>query len=130
MSIATIVSHNFNGFHIGEENKDVSLGVPLELLNGNHYKNLFNNDRLLYSFLLFKKATDIEENFYENDLLYRQHERKELATFLGVDEKRITESFTRLEEVGLVKIVRQGRGMPNKIFLGQISFGKEAEGAN
>lgn len=89
------------------------------------YKDLNNNDRVMYAFISDKR--DIKRDKEGNR--YREISVTGLAKYIGVDVATCRKSLDRLKEVNLIDIkkVELGRKSYNKIYFDMVNIPKQAE---
>lgn len=96
--------------------------VPKDLFENSRYKTILNSDaKLLYALLLDRMELSRENGWVnENGEIYLIYTREEICNMLGLCVNTVIKAFHQLSESGLIFEKRQGRGMPNLIYIGKI----------
>ena len=101
--------------------------IPRELLTKEEYKNLSPNAMLLYSILtdrLDLSFKQIESNkkiqFYDaRGEMYIIFKREEIQEKMHIKRAALDSAILQLKECNLIKEKKQGKNMPNIIYLGK-----------
>lgn len=96
--------------------------VPKDLFENSRYKTALDSDaKLLYALLLDRMELS-RENGWVNGYgeIYLIYTRDDLCEILGLCRNTMTKAFRQLSDSGLILEKRQGRGLPNLIFIGKI----------
>lgn len=96
--------------------------VPKDLFDSSRYRTMLNSDaKLLYALLLDRMELS-RDNGWVNELgeIYLIYTRDALCDMLGLCRNTMTRAFMQLSDTGLIFEKRQGRGLPNLIFIGKI----------
>ena len=100
---------------------------PRELLTNKEYKNLSPNAMLLYSVLTdrldlsFKQITENRKiQFYDaKGDMYVIFKREEIQEKLHIKRSALDNAILQLKECNLIKEKKQGKNLPNIIYLGK-----------
>lgn len=94
------------------------LQLPLSLLANPIYKDMTLEAKVLYS-LLLNRMTLSQKNGWVNDNneVYLVYTRKEASDTLNISYKKTVSAFKELIEADLLIEERQGRGLPNLIYV-------------
>lgn len=100
---------------------------PRELLTNKEYKNLSPNAMLLYSVLTdrldlsFKQITENRKiQFYDaKGDMYVIFKREEIQEKLHIKRSALDSAILQLKECNLIKEKKQGKNLPNIIYLGK-----------
>ena len=94
------------------------LKIPKAMFANEKYRKLSSDAKLAYA-LLYDRLSLSKLNGWinENDEVYLIYTREEIAEDLGITYKKSISTFKELTDAGLIAEQRQGRGMPNKIFI-------------
>lgn len=100
--------------------------VPKDLFENSRYKTILNSDaKLLYALLLDRMELSRENGWVnEQGEIYLIYTRDDLCEMLGLCRNTMTKAFKQLSDSGLIFEKRQGRGLPNLIFIGKIQRDK------
>ena len=101
--------------------------IPRELLTKEEYKNLSPNAMLLYSVLTdrldlsFKQITENRKiQFYDaKGDMYVIFKREEIQEKLHIKRSALDSAILQLKECNLIKEKKQGKNLPNIIYLGK-----------
>ena len=103
--ISDVVSENF-------------LRFPLSLLANTKYKEMSLEAKFIYSLLLNRLTLSQKNNWInENKEVYLIYTREDAAKLLNITYKKTIAAFKELSENGLLYEQRQGRGLPNLIYV-------------
>lgn len=94
------------------------LRVPTALFENPRYRKLSAESKLLYSLLLDRMSLS-QKNGWVNGRgeVYQIYTRENIAHILSVSYKKAIAVFKELIESGLLYEERQGRGLPNKLYV-------------
>ncbi|NJD02368.1 MAG: hypothetical protein FIA99_07200 [Ruminiclostridium sp.] len=100
--------------------------VPKDLFESGRYKYALNSDaKLLYALLLDRMVLSKENGWVnERGEIYLIYTRDDLCEILGLCRNTMTKAFKQLSDSGLIFEKRQGRGLPNLIYIGKIQRDK------
>lgn len=109
-------------YKIHETNIHKYYKVPKDLFENSRYKTILNSDaKLLYALLLDRMELSRENGWVnEQREIYLIYTRDDLCEILGLCRNTMTKAFKQLSDTGLIFEKRQGRGLPNLIFIGKI----------
>jgi len=110
-------------YKINEVNSHKFYKIPKQLIENVCYRVKLTSDaKLVYSVLLDRMELSRKNNWVnENNEIYLLYTKNDIADILGISESTAYKAFKLLDEVGLIKQVRQGLNKPNKIFIGKIN---------
>jgi hypothetical protein len=115
-----------NEFHYytqQEAEQHAYYSIPKELFTNSNYKHISTDAKLLYGLLRDRNQLSIKNNWFDTEgHIYIIFTREEAMEILGFKKDYITKIFKELNEVKLIKDVRQGLNKPNIIYVGKITF--------
>lgn len=92
--------------------------IPKELFINPKYTHLTSDAKILYALLLDRMELSKKNNWInERGEIYLIMTREEIQNFLNISDKTATKIMNQLKEVGLIEEERQGRGLPNLIYI-------------
>ena len=97
--------------------------VPQELfLNDKYSKKLNSDSKILYGFLLNRLSLSAKSGWVDkaDGSVYQIFTRKEVQELLNISDKPATQAFKQLSNCNLIYEKRQGKGLPNKIYVAKI----------
>ena len=102
------------------------LKIPKAMFANEKYRKLSSDAKLAYA-LLYDRLSLSKLNGWinENDEVYLIYTREEIAEDLGITYKKSISAFKELTDAGLIAEQRQGRGMPNKIFIVKLELSEK-----
>lgn len=102
------------------------LKIPKAMFANGKYRKLSSDAKLAYA-LLYDRLSLSKLNGWinENDEVYLIYTREEIAEDLGITYKKSISAFKELTDAGLIAEQRQGRGMPNKIFIVKLELSEK-----
>lgn len=81
------------------------------------YKSLNNNDRMVYCELVNRSHLSLTNGWVDDEGIFVKYSQNNLAEKTCVTVNTVKKSLTKLEEIGLIKVVQQGANLPNKIYV-------------
>jgi len=110
-----------NTYKISEIRQNQYLQVPKELFYSERYRGLSCEAKVLYSFLLDRMELSRKNNWVNKQgEIYLIFKRSDIMDVLQVSDKTCTKAFKQLADADLIKEKRQGKCLPNLIFIGHI----------
>jgi biotin operon repressor len=111
-----------NFYKINDINNNKYYQVPKNLYTNPKYKTALNSDaKMLYALLLDRMELSRTNGWTEADgTIFLIYTRVQLADMLGLCQKTVTKACKLLKDVGLIAEKRQGRGLPNLIYIGKL----------
>lgn len=110
-------------YKVNEVRRHKFIQVPKELYHNKRYKNISNDAKVLYGFLLDRLELSEKNNWVnENNEIYLIFTRSEVQQLINISSKTSTKIFKELKEVGLIYEQRQGLKKPNIIYVGHIIY--------
>lgn len=102
------------------------LKIPKAMFANEKYRKLSSDAKLAYA-LLYDRLSLSKLNGWinENDEVYLIYTREEIAEDLGITYKKSISAFKELTDAELIAEQRQGRGMPNKIFIVKLELSEK-----
>jgi len=108
----------FKYFQMGENEQYLFLQLPLLLIKDRKFKDLSGDAKILYSLLLNRTGLSRKNNWAdEKGNVYIIYTIKEIKADLNCYEQKAVKCKKELEEIGLIKTVRQGQGKPTIIYV-------------
>ena len=97
--------------------------IPKELFFNEKYKDLSNNSRVLYAFLLDRLQLSIANGWHDNlNRVYLIFTRERLAEAVGISVRQVSREMKLLREVGLIEEKVNGLNKPNWIYIKKIDY--------
>jgi biotin operon repressor len=105
-------------YRLSETVQEHFLRLPYALYADKKYQELSNDARVIYSLLLDRLTLSIK-NEWTNDSgeVYLIYPREAVAERLRMSRKKVIAAMKELRDVDLIQEERQGRGIPNRIFV-------------
>ena len=106
---------------------------PKPFIYDEKYKSLSNHAKLLYMLLFGRLELSIKNGWHDRDgNVFQYYTNEQLMVDLNSSEKTIIKFKKELKDVGLLKEVRQGNNLPNRIYISAVdgtvnSTGSELE---
>jgi hypothetical protein len=115
----------FDYFRGNENEQYLTLGIPMMLFRDDRLNGLSGSAKILYSLLLDKTSTSVENGWLdERNRVYVIYTIEEIANDLHCSPQKAVKSMKELREVGLVESVRRGLGQPNLIYVMNFALNK------
>ena len=94
---------------------------PKPFIYDEKYKSLSNHAKLLYMLLFGRLELSIKNGWYDRDgNVFQYYTNEQLMVDLNSSEKTIIKFKKELKDVGLLKEVRQGNNLPNRIYISAV----------
>lgn len=94
---------------------------PKPFIYDEKYKTLSNHAKLLYMLLFGRLELSIKNGWYDRDgNVFQYYTNEQLMVDLNSSEKTIIKFKKELKDVGLLKEVRQGNNLPNRIYISAV----------
>lgn len=94
---------------------------PKPFIYDEKYKTLSNNAKLLYMLLFGRLELSIKNGWHDRDgNIFQYYTNEQLMVDLNSSEKTIIKFKKELKDVGLLKEVRQGNNLPNRIYISAV----------
>ena len=94
---------------------------PKPFIYDEKYKSLSNHAKLLYMLLFGRLELSIKNGWHDRDgNVFQYYTNEQLMVDLNSSEKTIIKSKKELKDVGLLKEVRQGNNLPNRIYISAV----------
>ena len=94
---------------------------PKPFIYDEKYKTLSNNAKLLYMLLFGRLELSIKNGWHDRDgYVFQYYTNEQLMVDLNSSEKTIIKFKKELKDVGLLKEVRQGNNLPNRIYISAV----------
>ena len=91
---------------------------PKPFIYDEKYKTLSNHAKLLYMLLFGRLELSIKNGWHDRDgNVFQYYTNEQLMVDLNSSEKTIIKFKKELKDVGLLKEVRQGNNLPNRIYI-------------
>lgn len=98
------------------------------LFKDKRYKSLSSDARILYAILSSRNQLSKINGFRDKDgNVFVIYTRKDLSEEANLSENIIAKSMRQLREQGLISEKKQGRGLPNRIYITEIQEPKKSE---
>jgi hypothetical protein len=113
-----------------EIDKYIYYRIPKPLFTSIRYADMSPMAKILYGIFLDRNSLSRVNGWVDNQgrvFFYFKH--SESAEMLGINEKTIRKLMKELVENDLLEVVRQGRNLPNILYLGQYELSTEYTGA-
>lgn len=105
-----------------ESEQHAYYSIPKELFTNSDYKQISTDAKVLYGLLRDRNQLSIKNNWVDdNGHIYIIFTREEVMEVLDVAKPKAVNLFKELENVELIKDVRQGLNKPNIIYVGKIT---------
>ena len=94
---------------------------PKPFIYDEKYKTLSNHAKLLYMLLFGRLELSIKNGWHDRDgNIFQYYTNEQLMVDLNSSEKTIIKFKKELKDVGLLKEVRQGNNLPNRIYISAV----------
>ncbi|HEW8371204.1 TPA: conserved phage C-terminal domain-containing protein [Streptococcus pneumoniae] len=94
---------------------------PKPFIYDEKYKSLSNHAKLLYMLLFGRLEISIKNGWHDRDgNVFQYYTNEQLMVDLNSSEKTIIKFKKELKDVGLLKEVRQGNNLPNRIYISAV----------
>ena len=94
---------------------------PKPFIYDEKYKSLSNHAKLLYMLLFGRLELSIKNGWHDRDgNVFQYYTNEQLMVDLNSSEKTIIKFKKELKDVGLLKEVRQGNNLPNRIYISSV----------
>lgn len=94
---------------------------PKPFIYDEKYKSLSNHAKLLYMLLFGRLELSIKNGWHDRDgNVFQYYTNEQLMVDLNSSEKTIIKFKKELKNVGLLKEVRQGNNLPNRIYISAV----------
>lgn len=94
---------------------------PKPFIYDEKYKSLSNHAKLLYMLLFGRLELSIKNGWHDQDgNVFQYYTNEQLMVDLNSSEKTIIKFKKELKDVGLLKEVRQGNNLPNRIYISAV----------
>lgn len=94
---------------------------PKPFIYDEKYKTLSNHAKLLYMLLFGRLELSIKNGWHDRDgNVFQYYTNEQLMVDLNSSEKTIIKFKKELKDVGLLKEVRQGNNLPNRIYISSV----------
>lgn len=94
---------------------------PKPFIYDEKYKSLSNHAKLLYMLLFGRLELSIKNGWHDRDgNVFQYYTNEQLMVDLNSSEKTIIKFKKELKNVGLLKEVRQGNNLPNRIYISSV----------
>lgn len=94
---------------------------PKPFIYDDKYKSLSNHAKLLYMLLFGRLELSIKNGWHDRDgNVFQYYTNEQLMVDLNSSEKTIIKFKKELKNVGLLKEVRQGNNLPNRIYISAV----------
>lgn len=81
------------------------------------YNALNNNDRVIYSELVNRSHLSSTNGFIDEEGVFVKYSQSSLAEKVCVSVNTVKKSLKNLEDNNLIKVVNQGKNLPNKVYV-------------
>ena len=94
---------------------------PKPFIYDEKYKSLSNHAKLLYMLLFGRLELSIKNGWHDRDgNVFQYYTNEQLMVDLNSSEKTVIKFKKELKDVGLLKEVRQGNNLPNRIYISAV----------
>lgn len=108
----------FEYFYGNETEQYIFFSVPLLLFTADEFKSITCESKLLYSFLLDRTALSRKHGWFDEDgKIFVYFKQTEAMERLNIGKDKANKIFHELDNIGLIKRVKQGQGKPTKIYV-------------
>lgn len=94
---------------------------PKPFIYDEKYKSLSNHAKILYMLLFGRLELSIKNGWHDrNGNVFQYYTNEQLMVDLNSSEKTVIKFKKELKDVGLLKEVRQGNNLPNRIYISAV----------
>lgn len=95
---------------------------PKPFIYDEKYKSLSNNAKIMYMFLFDRLELSIKNHWHDKEgNVFQYYTNEQLQIDLNSSEKTIIKLKKELKNAGLLKEIRQGNNLPNRIYISALS---------
>lgn len=92
--------------------------VPVAFFTNPYYRELSNDSKMAYAILKNRLTLSIKNNWLDNDgAVYIFYTWDKLSEVMNISRRKIADTINQLKEHNLIDVVRQGRGLPAKVYV-------------
>lgn len=92
--------------------------IPMALVKEETFAPLSSQTKILYGLLLDKMRESTKKNWIDDDNhVFVIYPVEEIQHDMGMSKRKVIDSLTELNDIGLICKRRQGRGNPNLIYV-------------
>ena len=96
--------------------------TPKFLIHDAKYKALGLSEKLVYAILRDRLELSLKNNWAdEHGYIYLRYDQTKLSDLLCIDRKTVRKYLNNLESYGLIVVINEGQGAPNRIYITDIS---------
>ena len=116
-------------YYYGDEANQFSFfRIPKALITSPQFKSVSTEAKLLYGLLLDRMELSTANGWMDdNNRVYIFYTIEEIASDISCGKNKAIRLLDSLESVGLVERVRQGRGMPSRLYIKRFSGGESCK---
>lgn len=108
----------FEYFYGNETEQYIFFSVPQLLFTADEFKSITCESKLLYSFLLDRTGLSQKHGWFDEDgKIFVYFKQTEAMERLNIGKDKANKIFKELDNIGLIKRVKQGQGKPTKIYV-------------
>lgn len=97
--------------------------VPVAFFTNPYYKDLSNDSKIAYAILKNRLILSIKNNWLDNDgAVYIFYAQDKLSEIMNISRRTVARVIIQLKEHSLIDVVRQGRGLPAKIYVKKLKL--------
>ncbi len=97
------------------------LKFPLSLLNDPRYMRITNDAKILYALMLDRTSLSVKHSWYDREgMLFIYFTVKEIEERLQCSHNKALRMLGELEQVQLIRRIKQGQGKPTKFYVKKI----------
>ena len=116
-----------NSYYYGDESNQFSFfRIPRQLITGERFKHISTDAKLLYGLLLDRMGLSEQNGWYDEDgRVYIYYTLREIQRNLNCGQDKAIKLLAELDQgCNLIDRVRQGQGLPTKIYVKKCSSRK------
>ena len=119
-------------YYYGDEANQFSFfRIPKALITSPQFKSVSTEAKLLYGLLLDRMELSTANGWLDdNNRVYIFYTIEEIASDISCGKNKAIRLLDSLESVGLVERIRQGRGMPSRLYIKRFSGGESYKKKN
>ena len=92
--------------------------IPMALVKEEIFAQLSSQAKILYGLLLDKMGESMKKSWVDSDnYVFVIYPVEEIQHDMGMSRRKVIDSLTELNDIGLICKRRQGRGNPNLIYV-------------